>query len=63
MTPCKCGCGRIWRPLNKRRRCHPECDGQPVSRPKRAYTYSPPEDPAVIEAAFQAARAARRRAA
>ena len=63
MKACQCGCGRAWRPLNKLRRYHPECDEQPVYRPKRAYTYSPPEDPAVIEAAYQAARAARRRAA
>jgi len=62
LTACGCGCGRLWTPLNKLRRYHPECDGVPlpVARVKRAYTRHIPEDPAMIEALFQAARAARR---
>lgn len=59
---CLCGCGRTWRPLNKKALYHPECNGVPLERERvrRAYTYSPPEDAAAIEARWQAVRAGRR---
>jgi len=52
------------RSLNPRRQYHPECNGQPVTRLKRVYTgTSRPENALWIEARYQAARAARKRAA
>jgi len=52
------------RSLNPRRHYHPECNGQPVTRVRRVYTgTSRPENALWIEARYQAARAARKRAA
>ena len=64
MMTCGCGCGRTMRSLNPRRQYHPECNGQPVTRLRRVYTgTSRPENAVWIEARYQAARAARKRAA
>lgn len=71
MKTCVCGCGRRWRPLNKAAIKHPECNGRPVTPRTRKWPTKPTaaerrarkaaqqREAARIEAAIQAARAAR----
>ena len=71
MRACACGCGRIWRPLNRRAQFHPECNGEPVTPwtrkwPKkrtvaeqREWKSAQEREAAWIEARWQVVRAER----